>query len=88
MLQLFFLEVKLGSKAEQILLGLVFLHVVGKLELDDMYGPFQSKPFYDCIILWSLETHTSTYSQTIQAHSWPCRSHGQEVLDNFTLRML
>jgi len=28
--------------------------IAGGLELDDLKGPFQHKPFYDSVILWLL----------------------------------
>ena len=41
------LDVALGS----LVWWLVTLHIAGGLKLDDDYGPFQSRPFYDSMIL-------------------------------------
>ena len=42
------LDVALGS----LVWWLATLHIAGGLELDDHCGPFQSRPFYDSLILW------------------------------------
>ena len=42
------LDVALGS----LVWWLVTLHVAGGLKLDDHYGPFQPRPFYDSMILY------------------------------------
>ena len=41
------LDVALGS----LVWCLVTLHIAVGLKLDDNYGPFQSRPFYDSVIL-------------------------------------
>jgi len=41
------LDVALGS----LVWWLVTLHIAGGLELDDQCGPFQSRPFYDSMVL-------------------------------------
>ena len=41
------LDVALGS----LVWWLATLHVAGGLKLDDRYGPFQPRPFYDSLIL-------------------------------------
>ena len=41
------LDVALGS----LVWGLVTLHIAGGLKLDDYCGPFQPRPFYDCMII-------------------------------------
>ena len=41
------LDVAQGS----LVLWLVTLHVAGGLKLDDRYGPFQPRPFYDSVIM-------------------------------------
>ena len=40
------LDVALGS----LVWCLATLHIVGGLKLDDHYGPFQPRPFYDSIL--------------------------------------
>jgi len=42
------LDVALGS----LVWWLATLHIAGGLKLDDHYGPFQPRPFYDSMILW------------------------------------
>ena len=39
------LDVALGS----LVCGLATLHIAGGLKLNDHYGPFQPRPFYDSI---------------------------------------
>ena len=41
------LDVALGS----LVCWLVTLHIAGGLKLDDLFGPFQPRPFYDAMIL-------------------------------------
>jgi len=41
------LDVTLGS----LVWRLVTLHIAGGLKVDDCYGPFQPRPFYDSVIL-------------------------------------
>ena len=44
------LDVALGS----LIQWLATLPVAWELKLDDHCGPFQARPFYDSMILWSL----------------------------------
>jgi len=48
------LDVALGS----LVCRLVTLHIAGGLKLDDRYGPFQPRPFYDCMALRVMVSQT------------------------------
>ena len=53
------LDVALGS----LVWWLATLHIAGGLELHDLWGPFQPRPFCDSTILLSTDTLTKVSSQ-------------------------
>ena len=60
------LDVALGSPLQ----WLATLHVAGGLKLHDHGGPFQPRPFYDPIIVFTLNV-SRTMFPSVTAHSTP-----------------
>jgi len=60
------LDVALGS----LVWWLVTLHTAGGLTLDDHYGPFQPRPFYDSMILWFYECLCILFTLQYSCSHW------------------
>ena len=55
--------------------------MAGEMELDDPWGPFQLKPFYDSMIL-----HTGKEVQELLQHLWISRTtHSYRIIESFQL---